>query len=191
MPIQFQCSTCGKPIEVDDEFAGQAVTCPYCRKVMNAPTGLVPPAVTSTTAAYSGPQVASAGPIPQFTPPAQSNWFASASLVCSIVVLLCLCLAFAGSYKVMKRMAPDLKLQQDQMPAFVEQTSKEPMLVVSSIVTLIASIAGVLFAILGLVRRTGRRWQSILSLIVCGLMLACGCLSIMSNFAAMASGKGH
>ena len=30
MPIQFRCSSCNKPVEIDDEWAGQSVACPFC-----------------------------------------------------------------------------------------------------------------------------------------------------------------
>jgi hypothetical protein len=38
MAIQFPCPSCSQPIEVDDEYAGQAAACPYCRRVVNVPT---------------------------------------------------------------------------------------------------------------------------------------------------------
>ena len=37
MSIQFPCPSCGQPIEVDDEFAGQNAACPYCRRVVGVP----------------------------------------------------------------------------------------------------------------------------------------------------------
>lgn len=37
MAIRFACPSCGQPIEIDDEWAGQSVACPYCRRVVNAP----------------------------------------------------------------------------------------------------------------------------------------------------------
>lgn len=38
MSIQFSCSSCGQPIEVDVEFAGKQAGCPYCGNVVNVPT---------------------------------------------------------------------------------------------------------------------------------------------------------
>jgi hypothetical protein len=38
MAIQFPCPSCDQPIEVDDEYGGQAAACPYCRRVVNVPT---------------------------------------------------------------------------------------------------------------------------------------------------------
>ncbi len=37
MSIQFECPSCRNPIEIDDEWGGQAVACPYCRKSVTAP----------------------------------------------------------------------------------------------------------------------------------------------------------
>ncbi len=37
MVVQFRCTSCEKPIEVDDEVAGRQVTCPYCHDVVDAP----------------------------------------------------------------------------------------------------------------------------------------------------------
>ena len=37
MAIRFACPSCRQPIEIDNEWAGQSVGCPYCRKVVSAP----------------------------------------------------------------------------------------------------------------------------------------------------------
>ncbi|TWT41218.1 hypothetical protein RAS1_39120 [Phycisphaerae bacterium RAS1] len=37
MAIQFTCVGCQQPIEVDDEHAGRAAACPYCRHVVTVP----------------------------------------------------------------------------------------------------------------------------------------------------------
>ncbi len=36
-PIRFQCQSCSQPIEVDEEWAGKAVACPYCKATVTAP----------------------------------------------------------------------------------------------------------------------------------------------------------
>ena len=38
MPIRFACPSCQQPIEIDDQWAGQSVACPYCKRVVTAPT---------------------------------------------------------------------------------------------------------------------------------------------------------
>jgi hypothetical protein len=37
MAIQFHCPGCRQPVEVDDEWAGKLVACPYCRRTVTAP----------------------------------------------------------------------------------------------------------------------------------------------------------
>ena len=37
MPIQFLCVSCEHPIEIDDEWAGKSVACPFCRNTVVAP----------------------------------------------------------------------------------------------------------------------------------------------------------
>jgi DNA-directed RNA polymerase subunit RPC12/RpoP len=38
MAIQFACPSCRQPIEIDDEYGGRQVSCPYCHHVVAAPT---------------------------------------------------------------------------------------------------------------------------------------------------------
>ena len=37
MDVRFQCPACHQPIEVDGEWGGAAVACPYCQKTVTAP----------------------------------------------------------------------------------------------------------------------------------------------------------
>ncbi len=37
MAIQFPCVSCGQPIEIDDEWGGKTVACPFCHSRINAP----------------------------------------------------------------------------------------------------------------------------------------------------------
>ncbi len=37
MAIQFNCPGCQQPVEVDDEWAGEHVACPFCQRVVTAP----------------------------------------------------------------------------------------------------------------------------------------------------------
>ena len=79
MPIQFCCTSCGQPIEVDAEHAGKTAACPYCQHVISVPTESTyhpDAAVTARPAAtplpasgygreLSGPPSPVAGPPPQ------------------------------------------------------------------------------------------------------------------------------
>ena len=37
MAIQFNCPGCRQPVEVDDEWAGEHVSCPFCKRVVTVP----------------------------------------------------------------------------------------------------------------------------------------------------------
>src|SRR5262245_43733346 len=54
MPIQFECSACGKKIKAPDENAGKKARCPYCKVVIFVPGGVYgAEEVTAPTAAES------------------------------------------------------------------------------------------------------------------------------------------
>jgi len=102
MAIRFQCAACSQPIEVDDEWASKAVTCPYCRKAVTAP-----PESTLDQASFAGsarslleaepthpdasdPVVAGTWPQgagPPIHPRATSNWLAIVGCVFSLMSL--------------------------------------------------------------------------------------------------------
>jgi len=71
MAIQFQCSACRQPIEVDDQFANQQAVCPFCRKVITVPAssslaaGSIPEARPSDLAGVGSPPPV---PMPQDPP---------------------------------------------------------------------------------------------------------------------------
>ena len=43
MPIQFQCTWCGKKINAGDAFAGKSAKCPGCGGVVQVPAATEPP----------------------------------------------------------------------------------------------------------------------------------------------------
>jgi DNA-directed RNA polymerase subunit RPC12/RpoP len=69
MPIQFECSACGKKIKAPDENVGKKARCPYCKSVIIVPQGVYDAEeVTAPTAAESegyGVQEAPAPPPPR------------------------------------------------------------------------------------------------------------------------------
>lgn len=73
MAIRFSCPSCRQPIEVDDNWGGQAVACPYCRRVVTAPQesdwppGNVPVATPAGPAGFAPPP-----PPPGLTSPEQT-----------------------------------------------------------------------------------------------------------------------
>ncbi len=47
MPIQFQCTWCGKKINAGDAFAGKSAKCPGCGGVVQVPAATEPPPATT------------------------------------------------------------------------------------------------------------------------------------------------
>ncbi|MFQ5494127.1 MAG: hypothetical protein ACE5EX_01995 [Phycisphaerae bacterium] len=66
MAIRFLCQSCGQPIEIDDEWAGKTVACPYCRTTVTAP---------HETTLDRVDQIPTASPVaPEASPPSDSAW---------------------------------------------------------------------------------------------------------------------
>jgi len=57
MAIQFECVVCHQPIEVDGEWAGKTVACPFCHSRVNAPVESQPFDPVVPTASPVSPQV--------------------------------------------------------------------------------------------------------------------------------------
>lgn len=197
MAIQFHCPSCRQPIEIDDEHGGQSVACPYCQKVVSAPARSEPVVATATaqpTPPGFVPSPPSVAPFPFPTmPPAPPlpNTYATLSLMCALLIVATFCVA---SVAMFRRMAPKIqaaqaspsdrtameKLQKDMM----KEMETIPAVKYASFVSLIASVAGVALAILGFTRREGRRWQAIVGVTICGLMLLCNCGGFILSLAA-------
>lgn len=207
MAIQFQCAACGQPIEVDDEMAHQAVTCPYCRKVVTAPQ-VSDPTIHAAAPPARAPE-APEGPFSSFplpaTPPApalESNRVGYVALGFASVSLILLAVYCGGMLKITYEMIAPLgpnpsqeqvqKVMQEQLPKKMEAQRGLNALMLLSIG--LFPLAGISCAVVSLVQRRTPRWPAIASLIVlCPLML-CGfislLLSFLGGFAAGAAGGG-
>jgi hypothetical protein len=69
MAIRFSCPACQQPLEIDDNWAGQSVACPYCRRVVNAPQASTWPGSDVPMAAPGWPADPHAQPQQQQPPP--------------------------------------------------------------------------------------------------------------------------
>lgn len=185
MSIQFACPSCRSAIEVDDDMAGRDVTCPYCRHVVTTP------ATSTIAASEAGPPAATAAGSPVVSLPSQApggaapkNWFATLGLVCAVVVGL----SVFGLMMVAVKIARDhpvtagtpLTVQQVQ-----EYLKQDPALLgafgLCVMMLFVGCVGGIVFSVLGLTRRPGRRWQAIAGLTVCGFLLLYVCLGFMTN----------
>ena len=121
MSIQFCCTQCGQPIEVDDEHAEKSAVCPYCRHMVAVPVGSTYRPETAVTArpvdaareTAAEPLSASAagapplGGRPAILPPPRlraAYTFGSYALVCTGLGLI----LFVSAMIVVQRLLPKL-----------------------------------------------------------------------------------
>ncbi len=205
MPIQFCCTSCGQPIEVDAEHAGKTAACPYCQHVISVPTEstyhpdaavTARPAATPLPASGYGRELSAApssvgGPSPQ--PPTAwpgseaslgpsprqqaARTFGNYALVCTgIAVALFAATAASGLALVLKQGAPGRNSASLQdIMKQMEGTPSMAWVNTASFAMLLFALAGVGLSISSLVQDRRGNWRAIVSLIGSGSLLLCNC----------------
>lgn len=190
MAIQFFCVACSQPIEVDDEMANQAVTCPYCRKVVSAP------AVSDSTiqqqpasARATGPQQPMEGPYGSQPPaiPPRTNVLSWVSLACLSFALVSLAI-FAGFLISIMRGQDTSQMEQAELNKLLqtELMSRPGLQMLSMVGFCGAPVVGVICAVIALIKRTPPRWPAVVSLSILSLFLLCLIGSVIVQAAQMA-----
>jgi len=145
MPIQFYCVSCGKPVEVDDAWAGRLVECPFCHETVTAPAfstanapeagassraGRVPQTMPARSSAPSreavSPDLVGYGfPEPPELRPPGTNKVAIAALILAITALV---VGFAATLVAGSAMAEALGTQPtpEQVEAYMQEAMKSP-----------------------------------------------------------------
>jgi hypothetical protein len=188
MTIQFQCPACSQPIEIDPEWGGQAVVCPYCRKTVTAPpesTYSPGPQIPMARAPVgrTGFELISEVPaIPQYGPPPTRNLVAMWAMILSWASLVCMAIAkviFRPHYPEIASLAEKGKTPMEIQQAIMQQYGgvfPDWLLQVSALIflALLLWIAGLVCAMIGVRHPTRRRW-AVMSLITLGFIpiLAC------------------
>lgn len=131
MAIQFHCVACAKPIEIDDEWAGRLVECPYCHETITAPAfsmssspgrarELRPADAADSGGVVMRPPLAEA-PVVQAAP--QRNRLGVLALVVASVGVLLGGVACMGAAATMvQQLGP--QLTPEQVNAFMEEAMK-------------------------------------------------------------------
>jgi DNA-directed RNA polymerase subunit RPC12/RpoP len=179
MPIQFLCTSCRQAIEVDDEFANMTVTCPYCSRVVIAPS-------RTDLASHSPPPpdaavVAEAPIIPaQLAPPRPRSILGWVALACILAGILC------GVYlrRTVTELLGDLdpqKASQDEVRKVLQERVKDrPDVIYSALLTFCAfPPAGLILAIVALAKGGRPRWPAILALCLLGGMVLLACAGVI------------
>ncbi len=211
MAIQFVCGACGQPIEVDDEAAGQAVTCPYCYKVTTTPTANElasgkPTGGSADETAPAGPSDAAAGgvssaalgeqvePMPQAGEPDQTpkrsvlGWIALASIVLSIICVTYAILTAISMTQDLHGQQPKTPEQMAELQRIVQQrmASKPSLTVIGLAGICVLPLVAVVLAVIALFKRSRPRWPAITTLVLVGLLVVAACGGMI--FQAVAAG---
>lgn len=189
MAIQFTCTACGQPIEVDDEMADQAVTCLYCQKVVTTPamSTLEGGAAAQAAATVEPGEVA----IPVYAPdapPPKTGLLGWIALACIVVSVLCLMYVGLVARSMMEGM--DLKpetpqeIEEFQKAVQERMQSRPSLLVLSPLGSCVFPLAGVVCAIIALVKGYRPRWPAIVALCLVGGIVVLGCAGFLIGSAA-------
>ncbi len=182
MAIQFLCPACSQPIEIDQEWSGRPVACPYCRKTVVAPetstfdAPTVTPQATPIGAALHWPAEGGLRPVPAAGNPL-ALWalgLAAASLV------FCLYFQWATVPRMIQLAGPEATPEQMQQALFKQISGGQmPGWLIAGSAAIVACLA---FWVAGLVcgliavTRPGRRRLAYAGLGLSGLTLFFCCL---------------
>jgi DNA-directed RNA polymerase subunit RPC12/RpoP len=184
MAIQFLCSACGQPIEVDDDMANLTVTCPYCRKVVLTPAQSNLSARPDLPASAPIPG-AVAGATPQLlpaalTPPPRRSVLGWIALGCSAVSILCIVYAALVGYSLVRDIAPqDMQKAETQKIVQERLQSRRDVQIAGLLGPCILPIAGLACAVIALVIGARPRWPAITAICLLGAMVLLSCAGVM------------
>ncbi len=202
MAIQFACPSCREPIEIDDEWAGQAVTCPYCRHVVSAPTSSTWTASRPPTAA---PVTPPPGPIPADLPAAPADGRSGSAvwaLTLSITGCLMCCLAYGGLVFTIVGQIVDRAggpgATREQIQAAHQEYMKEMIeggrfpvggfVVACVLIGTGCSLGGLVLAVRALLRPAGRKAAAVVACVLGACFLMCQTLMMLALAESMQPG---
>jgi len=197
MAIQFTCTACGQPIEVDNEMADKAVTCPYCHKAGTAPAtstldaSAIPPTADTGEADGAGvlPYVG-AGEAPKHkTSP--MGWIALGCIVISALSLIYVSLV-ASSMVQDLNMKPTTPQEVEELQKTMQERmeTKPGLMIISTAGSCVFPLAGVVLAIIALVKRYRPRWPAIVALSLVGILILVSCAGVIMRGGMGAPGVG-
>lgn len=175
MAIQFFCSSCSKPIEVDNELANQAVTCPYCRSVVTTPA-VSDPNARLGAASPDAPEAAAGSPpvgLLAIKPPRRgSSVWAYVSLAAVSLSLVSFAIYLGTFASIFQEQAAKQVTAEEMNRIYMQEMSKRPGLSMMLAFGFCGGpILGIITAVIALATKSATRWPAIVSLIVASLLL--------------------
>jgi len=195
MAIRFACPSCRQPIEVDDEWAGQSVGCPYCRKVVTAPAVSSWPSEQIPVAAPLRQAAEQPVPPPGFPayPPAPAASAAPWALTLAITSVLLsvfggLVLLYTWGTALQEKLGRNPTQEQIQK-AYSDMISSgqfpySPLATAVAVVASLCGIGGLVLAIRALLWQQPRRGMAIAACIISVAFSCCGGLLVFMSFAS-------
>lgn len=206
MPIQYFCSGCGRPIEVDEEFAGRQAACPHCSHVSLVPMkstyiaaaavqardASVPP-IPRTSGGGAEPFEPRSYPFPQAAAPSETTLRRERSAkrlgnISLLAGMLAVFVFFWFATRFMQLILAEnlippgaTRLTPEQMQRVEQIVSQNPGLMVGSFAVLGLAVVGVSLGIASLSMSLRGNWRGISGTIVSGVFLLCFCVSSLLN----------
>jgi len=192
MSIRFQCSACGQPIEIDEEWALKTVACPYCRRLITAPaeSTLAPSADIPTASPVGG------GGLPVALRPASAG--NTVAILAFVLACLMLCL-MAGSWAVADAHSLEIEKFGEEMQkaqaetgsawqAIMQVTERHGgqlprWMILNTVLMMAAVAAGLAAAICGVLglRAPQRRRLAVAALLMSGGVLIVVCAGVVTG----------
>jgi DNA-directed RNA polymerase subunit RPC12/RpoP len=194
MSIQFCCTQCQQPIEVDAEHAGKSAVCPYCRHMVAVPADSTyrhddavaarpldtPAEAASEPASVDAGQPPTASRAPAIPPPRLRTGytFGSYALLCTGLGVVLFAAAMIGSAGLFWQKfgqgtttAPSPEEMEQHLRAVTTEHAWIPALELGGLFFGLAGLA------LGIVSLTQVRanWRGLTAVIVCAVFLLCVC----------------
>jgi len=179
MSIQFACTNCGQPIEVDDEHAGESAACPYCHHVVTVPqeSTYKPEAAVPARPATGSPHPA-AGGYGADLGAERGRRLGSYGLICTgITIVLLVIASIVAGYMIASRPGglPQGKMSNEQMEKLMVEIGHAPAIQGLSIAAFVAALVGLTFGVVSVSQARAGNWRGWLALVVCGAYVVCNC----------------
>ncbi|MEK6643745.1 MAG: hypothetical protein AABZ08_07530 [Planctomycetota bacterium] len=199
MAIQFFCTSCRQPIEVDHDVANQAVTCPYCRQITNVPgesdpaVALVakapppPPPPSITGPSPTQPLAALNAPLP-IPPLEEGNKLSWAAFACAMISLVSLIGFFIFLSSFAATLPPNPTHEQIN-EALKDRPIGPIMFSMFLLGGCVIPVVGIGLGIAALVKRMKPIWPAIVALVTYGGIVVLGCAGLLLAIATAAAAK--
>lgn len=198
MAIRFACPSCRQPIEVDDEWAGQSVGCPYCRKVITAPAVSSWPSdqipMASPLRESPEPVVPASGyPVRSPAQAASAAPWALTMAITSALLSIFASLVWLGNLaRVLTEKAGPNATQEELAKVYSNmiasgQLPHSPLATAAAVVGTLCGIGGLVLAIRTLLWQQPRRGMAIAACIICVAFSCCGGFLLLTSLAGRAA----